>query len=172
MIRLHLIFEHFRCPTSVTLKETELCFPPKISAAITEGKTVQEIPKHIDAVEVFELPEDMPVNIEPDKLIEPTRKRLEVREWRAQICVPDIAGALDYAVTHLENECRREFARYHRIFLGNIALRMKIDRLFTWFLRSRLRYWWLRLTGCSVNFRTFPGQNIVTFTVLVKAAME
>lgn len=172
MTRLHLIFERFRGPTSVTLKETELCLPPEIGAAITEGKTVQEIPKYVNTVEMFELPEAISAYIESDKPIEPKRKRLEVREWRAQVCVPDIAGALDYAVTHLENECRREFARYHRIFLGNTALKMRIDRLLTWSLRSKLRYWWLRLTGRSVNFQTFPGHNEITYTVLVRAAVE
>lgn len=133
-----------RCPPDVAFKEIELYPPPPILAAITEGKIVQEIPEYANK-ETSKLPEAVLINetISMEN-IESKRKRLEVREWRAQVSVLNIAGDLGYdcAVACLANECRRMFARYRCIFLGRAALKIKI------------------------------GRDKTTFTLLVKAAVE
>lgn len=172
MTKLRLIAERFRCPVSVTLWEEELDVPPKIWAAITEGKTIRKIPEDVDEIEVFEQTGGIWASIGPDKLIEPERKQLEVQEWRAQICKLDVESSLDYAVEYLANACRREFTCYRCLFLRDAVLVVRVVRILTWSLKSRARYYWLRLTGRRVIFRTFPGHNVVIYRVIIRAAVE
>jgi len=166
---------YFRCPSKVTLEEIKLSVPPEIIDSIAKGNNVQRIPESMKRVEVAELPKKTlpPVNAEGvDAYVQPKRRVLEVRKWRCTVCVSDSLGMYGYAVSALAMKCRQEFVRYRRIFLGKVELRKRVDRLLTWSLRSRLRYWWLRLRRRPIDFRTFPGRNGVVFILLVKAAVE
>ncbi|RLA87434.1 MAG: hypothetical protein DRG40_00340 [Deltaproteobacteria bacterium] len=169
------VLRYFRCPSEVTLEEVELCTPPEIIASITEGKIAQRIPEKASRVEMLEMPEVLspPIGTEVEKYVAPKQKCLEVKEWYARVYVTDsfIVGC-DDVISALMEKCRQTFSRYRRIFLGKVELKKRVDRLLTWSLRSRLRYWWLCLMGRPVDFGTFPGRNRITFTLQVMAAME
>ena len=172
--KMHSMLRYFHCPPEVTLKEMELRPPPEIIDSITKGNNVQRIPEGMKRVEVVEPPKILPpVSAEDvDVYVQPERRVLEVRKWRCTVCVSAGFDMYDYAVSALAMKCRQEFTRYRRIFLGKVELRGRIDRLLTWSLRSRLRYWWLRLRKRPIDFRTFPGRNRVVFTLLISAAVE
>lgn len=168
------VLRDFRCPSEVTVAEVELGPSPEIIDSITRGNNVQWIPEGMERVEVIELPKALPpVSAEDvDAYVMPKRKVLEVKTWHCTVCVSDSSDIYGCAVSALAMKCRQEFIRYRRIFLGKVELKERVDRLLTWSLRSRLRYWWLCLMGRPVDFGTFPGRNRITFTLQVMAAME
>jgi len=173
--KIYSVLECFRCPSEVTIEEVELRTPPEIITSITEGKIAQRIPEKANRVEMLEMPEVLspPIGAEIEEYVAPKQKCLEVKEWYARVYVTDssVVG-YNHVIFALVEKCRQTFSRYRRIFLGKVKLKKRVDRLLTWPLRSRLRYWWLRLRKRPVDFRTFPGRDRVVFTLLIRVAVE